>query len=211
MQVILENKIVKKISNIPFVWNVAQNVIGARSWKDDMYPSVFERKGGSLLDFGCSSGNETKMFLDFDYYGVDIDAVAIAAAKEKFKQQTNVQFFNVDIIKDGFKRDFFDHLLFAGTAHHLVDADFEKIITILMQNLKKGGQLHFFDPIRQTEKDNWMTKLIIRSDQGKFARTEETYKTIFDPHVYNIAEWKIFPSPDRFIKFPDFLYIRIIK
>lgn len=211
MKSLLETRAVKKLANVPLVWNIAQNVIGARAWKDDMYPSVFEQKGGTFLDFGCSSGNETGMFLDFDYYGVDIDEVAILAAKEKYKQHPRVQFFATDIIANGFKKDFFDHVLFAGTAHHLEDNDFEKIFDILLDNLKEGGQLHFFEPISQPEKDSAMTRFIIRSDQGKNTRTEQTYKDLFARKNYQVADWKVFQSPDKFIKFPDFLYARITK
>ncbi len=211
MKSILEYSVIKKVANIPYFWNIAQNVIGARAWKDCMYPSVFEKKEGTFLDFGCSSGNETGMFLDFDYYGVDIDETAIAAAKEKFSAYPRVQFFATDIIAHGFKKDFFDHVLFAGTAHHLTNQDFENILEILIENLKQGGRLHFFEPISQEGKDSAMTKFIIKSDQGKHTRTEQTYKDIFARKNYHITDWKIFQSPDRFIKFPDFLYASITK
>ena len=211
MKSILESTPVKKLANIPVLWNFAQNLIGARAWKDEIYPSVFERTQGTFLDFGCSSGNETGMFLDFDYYGVDIDKEAISAASEKFTEHEHVQFFAVNIIKDGFKKDFFDHVLFAGTAHHLRDEDLDAILDILVTNLKPGGQLHFFEPISQPEQDSKMTRFIIRSDQGKHTRTEATYKELFAKKGLHASEWKIFRSPDRFIKFPDFLYVRIIK
>ncbi len=208
---ILESKIVKKIANIPLVWNLAQNIIGANQWKAWMYPSVFEKKEGTLLDFGCSSGNETAAFLEFDYCGIDLDAQAIRGAQEKFRRYPNVKFFALDIIKDGFKEDFFDHILFAGTGHHLTDDDLQKILDILMTNLKPGGKLHFFDPISQPEKDGWLTRFIIRSDQGKFTRTETTYKSFFDKSKYKVVEWKMFPNPYRFVKFPDFLYVELTK
>lgn len=211
MQAVLENKFINKFLNIPLVWNVAQNVIGAKKWKDEMYPSVFPEKTGTLLDFGCSSGNETHLFLDFDYYGVDLDPNVIRAAKEKYKNYPNVHFSSLDIIQDGYKKDFFDHVLFAGTAHHLTDEQLKQIIDILLQNLKTGGKLHFFDPVRKEGVDTMMTRFIIDADQGKHVRAEEEYKNIFDKNKYTINEWKIFPSPDRFIKFPDFLYVEVTK
>lgn len=211
MKSILENKLVNKVANIPAVWNIAQNIVGANQWKAWMYPSVFKQKGGTILDFGCSSGNTTAMFLDFDYVGVDLDPQTIKAAQGKFKQYPNVKFFNLDIIKEGFKKDFFDHVLFAGTAHHLTDDELRKIIDILIDNLKPGGQLHFFDPISKPGEDSWTTRLIIRSDQGKHVRTEDVYKSFFSPEKYRTTTWRVFPSPDRFIKLPDFIYICVIK
>jgi SAM-dependent methyltransferase len=211
MKRILENALFKKITNIPIVWNMAQNIVGANQWKAELYPSVFEKKEGTLLDFGCSSGNETAAFLDFDYYGIDLDEQAIIAAQNKFKQYQNVQFMSFDIIKKGFKKDFFDHVLFAGTGHHLTDSELQKIFDILIENLKPGGQLHFFDIIRRPGKDKWRTRFIINSDQGKNVRTEETYKTFFDPQKYSIKDWKINMSPDRLVKLPDVLYVRVVK
>ena len=208
---ILESKIVKKIANIPFVWNLAQNIIGANQWKAWMYPSVFEKKEGTLLDFGCSSGNETAAFLDFDYYGVDIDPNVIKSAQSKFQGNPNVKFFALDIIKDGFKKDFFDYVLFAGTGHHLTDDELRKILDVLMENLKSGGQLHFFDLISQPGKDGWMTRSIIQMDQGNFPRTQDTYKEFFDQKKFSILKWEIFPNPYQFVKFPDFLHVSIQK
>ena len=205
------NQLLNKIANIPFVWNTAQNIIGANQWKSSMYPSAVDAKEGTLLDFGCSSGNETAMFLSFDYYGIDVDAPAIEAAKKKFRAYSNVKFYTVDIIKEGFKKDFFDHVLFAGTAHHLSDAELGKVFRILLDNLKPGGQLHFIDPISQPEKDVWRTRFIIGADQGKNVRTEEVYRKFFSEQSVQVTQWKIFPNPYRFIRFPDFLYVRVIK
>jgi SAM-dependent methyltransferase len=141
------NKIVNKILSIPGVWGFFQDFIGANQFKAKIYPSVIETKGGTLLDFGCSYGNETAAFIDFDYYGIDVDEQAITSAKAKFAAHPNVKFFCIDIIENGFKEDFFDHILFAGTGHHLTDDDLKKIVDILMKNLKNAGTLHFFDII----------------------------------------------------------------
>lgn len=209
MQKILENAQFKKISNIPFIWNIAQNVVGANQWKAELYPS--QVKGGkTLMDFGCSIGNETTAFLNFDYYGVDIDCNAIAAAQKKFSNHENVKFFCLDIIKDGFKKDFFDHILFAAAGHHLTDDELTKIIEILMSNLKPGGQLHFFDIIRQ-KKDKWSTRFLSRVDQGKYIRTRDEYEKIFASHENKIQKTELFSSPERFVKLQDMLYYQIRK
>jgi SAM-dependent methyltransferase len=206
---ILDNSLFKKITNIPFIWSIAQNFVGANQWKAALYPSVFENKG-TLMDFGCSIGNETEVFLDFDYYGIDIDPHAIAAAKDRFNGYPHVRFFCTDIIKDGFKEDFFDHILFATAGHHLTDEQLAKIIEILLINLKPGGRLHFFDIIRQ-RKDKWSTQLLSLVDQGKYIRTQEKYEEIFAPYTDKIVRIELFPSPDRFIKLQDILYYQIRK
>lgn len=211
MEKILQNPLVKWFINIPFLWDIAQNVIGENQWKAVMYPGVIDVKGGTLLDFGCSIGNETKAFPEYDYYGVDIDQHAIDAAKATFKDTPHVQFFCLDITKEPFKPDFFDHILFAGTGHHIPDSELAKIIDALLGQLKVGGQLHFLDHIRRPGKDGFFAKLIVKIDQGRFIRTEEDYDRYFDPKKYTITHHELKESPNKLLKLPDFLYIRIVK
>lgn len=95
------NKVYKKILNIPIVWNLAQNILGANQYKHSFYRLVFDgEKKGRLLDFGCSIGNTTGDFLDFDYYGIDNDSVAIEGAKKRWAGQKNVAFLTLDILKE---------------------------------------------------------------------------------------------------------------
>lgn len=205
----LMNKIYKKIINIPFIWTMGQNFLGANQWKSSIYRGVFKTKG-KILDFGCSVGNLTGDFLDFDYYGVDSDNGAIGGAKKTFSGVPNVSFFALDIVKDGFRKDFFDHVLFACTGHHLSDEELPKVFESLLENLKPGGEIHFFDPIRQT-KDVFTTRFINNHDQGKFVRTVETYEKFFKEKGYKVAERKVCESPKSLIKLPDIYYARIVK
>jgi len=194
--------------NVPIVWNTFQNLVGANSWKNSIYPSVI-KSAGALLDFGCSMGNNTEAFLQFKYHGVDIDRAAIEAAKKRWAGTPNVSFESLDILKQTYKNNYFDHVLFAGTGHHLTDEEIPHILNALLLTLRPGGQLHFFDVIRQPGKDNFVTRLIMNNDQGKNMRTEKQYDEIFAP--YPVLERRIFPSPDRVIKLQDMLYIRLAK
>lgn len=204
----LKNRLIKKIINTPFVLNFGQNFLGANRHKSTLYASLFEGKSGTLLDFGCSYGNTTPGFLHFAYYGVDIDDDAIEAAKRRFKNYPNVHFECLDILQHDYRRNFFDHVLFASTSHHLPDGEFERILEKLMTCLKPGGALHFFDIFR-TPDDPWSTKLLTRFDQGKYIRTQEQTKKFFNK--YPAAEMRIFPSPKKIIQLWDFLYVRIVR
>lgn len=199
-------KIAYAVLNIPPVWNTFQYFVGANQWKSEMYPSVFASRG-KLLDFGCSMGNTTGDFLDFDYTGVDLDAEMIEAAKARWKAYPNVRFECGDILAMPEKEGQFDHVLFAAAGHHLADAQMPPIVEALLRMLKPGGELHFFDPLIQP-KDRFTTRLIARNDQGRFMRTAEQYDAMFAP--YPVVERRIFPSPDgRLVKLQDMLYLRL--
>ncbi len=200
--------VVKRIFNIPFVWNIFQGFVGANAWKLRLYPSVFDTKG-KILDFGCSMGNSTEAFLDFEYYGVDVDCEAIRAAGKHFAVYPNIHFFCADILHDSFLVEDFDHILIACAAHHLSDEELKNTLTILFAKLKPGGAIHIFDPLSQPEKDSFVTKFFINHDQGRYIRTLAANKMLLSE--YPVSEVKIFPSPNRFPKLEDMLYVRILK
>ncbi len=207
--------IVKKklleIVNVPFIWNALQALIGANQWKQKLYPSVI-RTQGRLLDFGCSTGNVTSVFTEFDYFGVDIDSPSICFAKKQFAHCRNVRFASIDILKKQFKKNFFDHVLFACVGHHLTSNELQKILPILLDSLRQNGELHFFDSISQPEKDRLVTKFFILVDQGKNIRTIPEHEHMFSRYAPLIAHREIFTSPQRlFIKLPDLIYIRLTK
>jgi SAM-dependent methyltransferase len=58
------------------LWNLVQNILGCPDFKSNLYRSVL-RPPGRLLDFGCANGHIAEVFLEFDYYGIDIDPDAI--------------------------------------------------------------------------------------------------------------------------------------
>ena len=203
-------KILIKIANIPIVWNILQNVVGANQWKLVVYPSVFENQNGKLLDFGCSIGNTTPAFFNFDYIGLDVDSEAILAAQKRYAQHTNVKFYALDITKTKLPEKDFDHILFATAGHHIPDTEITLIIDILLTYLKPTGHLHFFDIFRQPGVDGFTTRLLTRFDQGKFIRTLEQNENIISSKKYHITKKKIFYSPDNWlIKQQDMLYLCI--
>lgn len=207
---IFEYRIIKKIVNIPFLWNTWQSLLGANDFKLELYPSVFKNKG-TILDFGCSIGNTTKAFLDFEYYGIDIDPNTIKAAQKTFASYPNINFICLDILSRGFKPGFFDNVLCATVGHHLFDDQLVRVIAALFEEIKPGGELHFFDIIRQPGKDKLSTRLIINMDQGKYVRTAEEYKRLFKDHGYYFIENKMFPTPNRFVTLPSIMYMKLLK
>ncbi len=198
----------KKFYTVPFIWNFLQSLIGSNSFKMSLFPSIFTKRG-KILDFACSMGNCTSFFTDFDYWGIDIDERAIVAATKVFKNFSNIHFVCADTLSESFREVDFDFVLMSCVGHHLNDYQFEQTLVSLMARLKKGGSLHFLDPVARPEKDNFVTRFFINHDQGRFVRTIEANKEIFKS--YEISDFQIVECPNRLIKLEDLLYIKILK
>ena len=198
----------RKFYTVPFIWNFLQSLIGSNSFKMSLFPSIFTKRG-KILDFACSMGNCTSFFADFDYWGIDIDERAIIAATKVFKNFSNIHFVCADTLSETFEEVDFDFVLMSCVGHHLNDSQFEQTLVSLMARLKKGGSLHFLDPVSRPEKDNLITRFFIKHDQGRFVRTIEENKRMFGS--YPIADFQIVDCPNRLIKLEDLLHIKILK
>lgn len=199
----------KKLLNTRFVLHSFQTFVGANQWKSKLYPSVFT-KPGNVLDFGCSYGNTTECFKAREYWGVDIDGPMLEVAKKHFASYPNIHFELVDILKDEFKPGYFDHALFASASHHISNDDLGPIFEALLNNLKPGGELHFFDIFKKPD-DKLTTRILTALDQGKFIRTLPEYEAFFNTHSFPIAEQRVIKSPDAKIQLWDFLYVKMVR
>ncbi len=65
--------------DVPWLWDRVQDIMGAPGFKRALYRSKLHPPG-RLLDFGCATGHLSDTFVDFDYYGLDLDPNAIAYA-----------------------------------------------------------------------------------------------------------------------------------
>jgi len=59
-----------------YLWNSVHTILGEPEFKRKLYCSVL-CPPGKRLDFGCGSGHNVSAFLEFDYYGIEIDPVLI--------------------------------------------------------------------------------------------------------------------------------------
>jgi len=161
--------VIKRLLSFPVFWDFVQSVLGATQFKRELYLSKL-RPPGKLLDFGCADGHIADIFSGFDYHGVDIDPVAIEAARRRFRDRPNMHFIAADLCARPFPPDEFDEILFACTIHHLDDESLLCLLKELHYCMKPDGVIHVFDLVRQ-EKDGWSQKLMRRLDQGKYTRT----------------------------------------
>ncbi|MGO9471743.1 MAG: class I SAM-dependent methyltransferase [Isosphaeraceae bacterium] len=192
------------------LWTLVQEVLGAPRFKGELYRSKLNPPG-NLLDFGCANGHLSDAFSEFEYYGVDLDSVAIEAAKARFHDKTNMHFMAVDLRTRPFPRGFFDEILFAGTVHHLDDELLEILLTEMNYCLKPGGTVHLIDPVFQ-DSDRWSQKLMRRIDRGRYTRTAAEILAIIGPLGLFECGITSFHRPyGALLRDCDFLYLPLTK
>jgi arsenite methyltransferase len=101
------------------------------------------KKGDTVLDLGCGSGNQVLNLCEITgkngfIYGLDITPEMIGKARTK-NNKSNVKFVLGDIHKLPFKNDFFDEVLSNCVINHSLDK--KKVYSEIFRVLKKGG--HF--------------------------------------------------------------------
>ncbi len=200
-----------KLAENSRLFEVFEKIFGADSQKKLAYRSAY-KNGKRLLDFGCSTGNTTEAFLDFDYVGIDLDPGCIKYAKNRWKEYSNVKFIANDIFKKPFKSNYFDYILFAGTGHHIPDTLFVPILRELLQVLKDDGELWFYDILRPQKNSPLLTKLLANLDRGRYIRTFKQYESIFENlKGITVSEKKVFKVTNTLIPQEDYCFFRIKK
>ena len=171
--------LVRHLLQVPWLWDLSQRMFGCDEQKRLLYRSVL-RHPCKVLDFGCADGNAFPAFMDCDYYGMDIDPRLIAYAKRKYAAYPNAHFVCADVLKSPFPPSSFDAVIFGCTGHHLSDSEFLDIMGVLIEMLREGGAIHFFDPIKDPARDPWIVKVKMAFDQGKHIRTQEQYHCLLE-------------------------------
>ncbi len=203
-------KPIKAILSVPLIWDLVQDVLGSKKFKRELYLSKLHPPS-RLLDFGCADGHIADTFSEFDYYGVDIDPVAIEAARRRFSDRPNMHFIAADLRDPSFPPGEFDEVLFAGTIHHLDDESLPSLLRELHFCTKPDGIIHVFDLVRQ-EKDGWSQDLMRRLDQGKYTRTLPQIVSLIEPlGMFHCGEPSFHTPYGALLKDCDFVYLPLRK
>ena len=202
--------LIKRLMSVPIFWDSVQVVLGAMKFKRELYLSKLHPPG-KLLDFGCADGHIADTFAGFDYYGVDIDPVAIEAAKQRFRDRPNMHFIAADLCTRPFPSDEFDEILFACTIHHLDDERLLCLLKELHYCMKPDGVIHVIDMVRQ-DKDGWSQNLMRRLDQGKYTRTLPQIVSLIESlGLFRCGEPSLHTPYGQLLRDCDFLYLPLRK
>lgn len=204
------SKIVSCVVSIPGVWDLIQAVLGAPDFKRELYLSKLHPPG-RLLDFGCANGHLADAFGEFEYHGVDLDPVAIAAAQRRYRGRPEKHFLAADLRTRPFPQGYFDEILFACTVHHLDNETLGSLLIELHYCLKPGGTVHLFDLVFR-ERILWSQRLMRRLDQGKYTRTLAQILAVVEPlGLFDCGEPSFHTPYGALIQDCDVLYLPLSK
>lgn len=148
------------------------------------------KPGEKVLDFGCGIGRilEYDLFLNADYYGVDISSEMINNARRKWENRPHTNFYVYDGTSLPFKNETFDYVISTWVFQHFIEDDkLEKLIGELVKLLRPNGVLLFIEQIR----DNEYVEMFENGTPFKKYRTAQNYKEIcrnkFAEIYYNLV------------------------
>jgi SAM-dependent methyltransferase len=121
-----------------------------------------------------------------------------------------MHFICADLKSRPFEKDFFDQVLFAGTAHHLTDALYAEMLSELHFCLKPGGIIHILDPVLQS-KDGWQERLLRRVDRGRYPRTTERLIDLVPPGLFQIGAATYHTPYGALMQDCDFIHFSLTK
>lgn len=171
----------------PWIYDVFQNIMGARSVRQSFSTTYIRASPGSrLLDIGCG----TAWILEYlpeniAYWGYDINPVYIAAARAKFGKKGQ---FTCRLLEESEVAKIlpFDIVIAVGLLHHLDDDTARNVFRLARLALRPGGRFVSLDPVFAAGQ-NPIARFIISRDRGRNVRNGEGYLALAR-HEFNLAE-----------------------
>jgi Methylase involved in ubiquinone/menaquinone biosynthesis len=134
---------------------------------------VRPKSGDKILDIGCGPADIMSFLPEVTYYGFDMDAGYIDAARKQYGDRGI--FACKKVSKEALDENSrFDLVLAKGVLHHLTDPEAADMFELAQIHLNKGGRLITFDGC-YVPGQNYFAKKILALDRGKYVRTKEAY------------------------------------
>lgn len=169
---------VRAIFSHPRIYDAFQNVMGASPIRKELVREFFRPAPGMrLLDIGCGTA-EIIPFLpeDVEYWGFDISARYIAAARARFGSRGHFECGLLDQDRLG-ELPHFDLAIALGVLHHLDDVQARDLFKLAERALKPDGRVVTIDPCFAGSQ-NPIARFLISRDRGQNVRTAEEYRAL---------------------------------
>ncbi|TGV02568.1 class I SAM-dependent methyltransferase [Flavivirga rizhaonensis] len=167
------------------IYNTYQYIVGGvRARRLFIENDVSVKANQKILDIGCGPGYLIDFLPEVDYTGIDIDSNYIKTAKERYKDKTfyctSIEKFNLEAPHT------FDIVITAGVIHHLDDVQASTLFELAKKALKPNGRLVTLDGCF-LDKQNLISKTLLKYDRGKFVRHEDEYFYLASKHFNNVS------------------------
>lgn len=133
--------------------------------------------GDRVLDVGCGYGKLSSRISHVTYIGIDISPKYIENANLHYGSFG--RFICGDITEDSVLENLeqFDVVTIIGVLHHLNDTECRTLLSSTKRLLNADGRLVTLDGVF-THNQSAIARLLLRSDRGRFVRTEEQYRRL---------------------------------
>lgn len=160
------------------------------------------KRGATILDLGCGTGEITKRFLDdgFNLFGVDMSNEMLSIAESKCKSE-NIDFVNQDIryLDLGVTSDVAISL-FDTVNYFLSKDDLINFFNSVNKNLKDGGVL-LFDAVSENFMEEAFSEGAIVDDRGDLIRIWEHEKEDEIDVIY--ATYMVEDESGKYVRFDE--------
>lgn len=169
---------IRSMLSFSAIYNGLQNIMGARRRRYELVDEfVFAGADCKILDLGCGTSEILDCLPnDIEYWGYDISAQYIAAAKAKYGIRGHFHCGLLDKSElAGLPK--FDRVLAIGVLHHLDDDEARALFSLSYDALKDGGRLITMDPCWAVDQ-GMVARYLISKDRGLNVRTGEAYTSL---------------------------------
>jgi SAM-dependent methyltransferase len=144
-----------------------------------------------VLDVGCGPGTNAARFHGVDYVGVDINEHYLDMGRARYPGRfVQADLSSADLSHLGT----FDVVLVNSFLHHLTDEGVHHVLSRFPSLLASEGRVHILELVLPERPS--LATVMARLDRGRYARTIERWKALFDQHFepvwvepYMLGRW----------------------
>ncbi len=183
------NSGLERCLEVPFLYNLFQDVIGGNALRRKFIQSHVRAKAGDkVIDIGCGPAQILPWLPDVDYLGLDINRAYIASAKRTHAGKGTFVVGDTKSFWDDSRFRNSDIVIGLGILHHLSDDDAAHCIRFAHHALKQGGRFVSLDAC-WVPNQGFLSRYIMSKDRGQNVRTEHGYRRLAGKVFKNVDSW----------------------
>jgi ubiquinone/menaquinone biosynthesis C-methylase UbiE len=170
-------KAIDVVLSNPILFGLQQKLCNDYSAIQREFAPLISRPGVRILDIGCSVGTCAGQIIDMaqvDYTGIDIDPNYARIAQARYPHG---KFHTMDASRMAFADQQFDVCMFICVLHHMSNEAVAACLGDIRRVLKPDGRILVAEPVFTP--GHWFSSLCLHLDRGRFIRTKEGYRDLF--------------------------------